>query len=147
MTWPWLVPMGIQVAAFSVDELHFHRRRGLPAWERWGHPIDTLGLAACVAVTLAAPFSRGALVLYAGLSVLSSLLVTKDERVHSARCSAGEAWIHSLLFLLHPVVLISLGVLWARETGRAARGVFLAAAIACAVYQAVYWNVVRGSDG
>ncbi len=146
MTWAWFVPMAIQLAAFSVDELHFHRRRGLPAWERWGHPLDALGLGACVAITLALPFSRGALELYVVASIVSSLLITKDEWVHARRCPGGEFWCHAILFLVHPLVLISVGILWAREGARAARGALLAAAIACAVYQAVYWNVFRRNE-
>jgi hypothetical protein len=146
MIWPWFVPMALQVAVFSVDELHYHRRRGLPAWERWGHPVDALGLAACVAATLVGPISPGALDLYVVLCILSSLLITKDEWVHAKICPGGEHWLHALLFLVHPLVLISLGVLWARDEARAARGLFLAAVIACAIYQTIYWNVVRGSE-
>jgi hypothetical protein len=146
MIWPWFVPIAIQVAAFSVDELYYHRRRGLPAWERWGHPVDTLGLAVCVTVTLFLQPTHGALVLYVALCILSSLLLTKDEWVHSKRCQGGEAWFHAVLFLVHPLVLISMGMLWAREEARAARGVFLAAVTACMVYQSVYWNIVRRNE-
>jgi len=26
----------------GVDEFYFHRRRGLPRWERLAHPLDTM---------------------------------------------------------------------------------------------------------
>ena len=47
--------MGLQGLAMLVDELLFHRRRGLPRWERIGHPIDTLSVLACYGVSLWLP--------------------------------------------------------------------------------------------
>src|SRR5262245_66006812 len=37
----------LQMIFIAVDEIHFHRRRGLPRWERLGHPLDTLTVLAC----------------------------------------------------------------------------------------------------
>jgi hypothetical protein len=41
------------------------------------------------------------------------LLITKDEWVHADQCNAGEHWLHSVLFVVHPVVLITAGLMWA----------------------------------
>lgn len=123
-----------------VDEIFFHRRRGLPRWERIGHPIDTLSVLACYCVTLALPPSQANLTLYVGLAALSCLLVTKDELVHAAHCEPAEQWLHSLLFILHPVVLGGAALLWLKE----ARGLLWLSAwltAAFGVYQALYWNV------
>ena len=38
------LPFAVQGLAILVDEFWFHHRRGLPRWERLGHPIDTLPL-------------------------------------------------------------------------------------------------------
>jgi len=135
-----IAPVAIQGAVMLVDELVFHRRRGLPRWERIGHPLDTLTVAACLAWLIAAPPSREALTVYVGLAVFSTLFITKDEAVHARLCSAGEHWLHAVLFALHPIVLGALGLLW--WTGHSTVvAVQLAAVLAVGLYQVVYWNV------
>jgi hypothetical protein len=139
--------IGIAVAVFvlqalvmSIDELHFHRARSLPLWERWGHPLDTLSLLACLSVTvLRAPDSR-ALTLFVALGVVSCLLVTKDEFVHARLCSPTEHWLHALLFLIHPLVLLAAAWLWFAGE-RALLGVQTALTAAFGIYQLAYWNL------
>ncbi len=94
------------------DEGYFHIRRGLPKWERIGHPIDTLSVLLCMGFVLFVPFSAKALWIYCALSILSTLLVTKDEFVHKHHCPAAENWLHAFLFTLHPITLISAGFIW-----------------------------------
>ena len=156
----WLaVPFLLQMGAMAVDEFYFHHRRGLPRWERVGHPIDTLSVLACYAwILLLAPDSSTAAV-YAVLAAISCLLVTKDEPVHSRFCGSGEQWLHALLFLLHPVVLAGAALLWPamHETERALpwiryegyeRSFLTVGTIATALfatYQLVYWNFLWNS--
>jgi hypothetical protein len=40
------IPFALQMCCMAVDEVHFHRQRGLPRWERLGHPLDTLTVCA-----------------------------------------------------------------------------------------------------
>ena len=138
MIWAGL-PLGLQALCMLVDELHFHRARGLPRWERIGHPLDTLSVLTCygVALSLAPGSSLG---LYVALAFLSCLLVTKDELVHAARCQPLEQWLHSLLFILHPIVLGVGALLWLRQERTL---LWLAASLTAAFgsYQALYWNV------
>jgi hypothetical protein len=107
-----LLPFVLQAAAMAVDEGYFHIRRGLPQWERIGHPLDTLSVLLCMGYVLFVPFSKEMLVLYCCLAVFSSLLVTKDEFVHKEHCPAAENWLHAVLFTLHPITLISAGFMW-----------------------------------
>jgi hypothetical protein len=138
----------------AVDELHFHRRRGLGRWERLGHPVDTLTMLACIGWTLVAPPTFGNLARYAALAAVSCLFVTKDEFVHARSCGPGEHWLHALLFVVHPVALASLAVIWAAPAttiapalGALSRAAALRAQltlVACFfVYQLVYWNCPR----
>lgn len=140
----WLVaPMLLQGLLMIVDEAVFHRRRGLPRWERVGHPLDTLTVAAtlgfaCV-VDARTPW---ALPVYVALAAFSSLFVTKDEPVHARLCGAGEQWLHAMLFVLHPVVFFCYALLW-REGGYG--GVMIAQwalTVAFGMYQYLYWNVI-----
>jgi 2-polyprenyl-6-hydroxyphenyl methylase/3-demethylubiquinone-9 3-methyltransferase len=137
-----------------VDE-GFHLRRGLPAWERWGHPLDTLVVVACFALALRAPAAPAGMALYVVAAVLACLVVTKDEWVHARHCGGTEAWLHACLFLLHPVILGIAGA-WAfggfsvgaftlgHSPGHEGFGVFLAVQTALTalfgVWQVTYWN-------
>ena len=105
-------PFLVQAIVISVDEFYFHRKRGLPGWELLSHPLDTLCLLGCFAFALTQSYNPMNIKIYIGLCVLSSLLVTKDEAVHRRVCSAAECWLHSILFLIHPVVLMDVAVLW-----------------------------------
>jgi hypothetical protein len=123
-----------------VDEIHFHRQRGLPRWERVGHPIDTLSVLVCYGVALTQQPKGGALIVYAVLAVLSCVLITKDEFVHSRRCLPSEQWLHSLLFVLHPIVLGAAALLWFKNrTAIVAGQSALTLAFGC--YQVLYWNL------
>jgi hypothetical protein len=152
LAWLLLVPLALQALAMSVDELHFHRKRGLGRWERIGHPRDTLSFVACIAFLLAFPPTTRAVMGYLGLSAFSCVFVTKDESVHASRCSAAEHWLHAVLFLLHPICLASLGLLWpalhpgtelVRGSAAVARllpGQLLITSSFC-VFQLLYWNL------
>lgn len=109
----WItLPFIIQFLVIGFDEGYFHIRRGLPKWERIGHPIDTFSVLACILFVLLVPFSPLALKWFIGCAVASCLLVTKDEFVHKHHCPASENWLHSLLFINHPIVLTALGLIW-----------------------------------
>ena len=42
-----LAPMIIQGLFMFVDEFYYHHKRGLPRWERMGHPADTISVLIC----------------------------------------------------------------------------------------------------
>lgn len=107
-----VLPFALQALGMLFDEGYFHIRRGLPQWERIGHPIDTLSVLCCMGFVLFVPFSTTTLILYISLAAFSSLLVTKDEFVHKHHCSATENWLHAILFTLHPIMLTSAGFMW-----------------------------------
>src|SRR5262249_48477984 len=105
-------PLSIQAIAMAFDELHFHRQRGLGRWERLGHPLDTLTLLACLAWILVMPPTKDHAVVYAALAAVSCVFITKDEFVHTKACGPAEHWLHALLFVVHPVVLLTYAWLW-----------------------------------
>lgn len=128
----------LQGVILVVDEVVFHWRRGLPRWERWGHPVDTF----CFLLPLVTLWwSQEAGVLYWILTVVSCLMITKDERHHAELTSGGEQWLHALLFLLHPVVLIFATIPGVRDAS--AFPWLLIGVAALGLYQIGYWNLVR----
>lgn len=141
------LPFAFQGLVVAIDEFCCHRRRRLGRWERIGHPVDTQALILCMGWLLYAEAgSRPALAVYAGLAAVSCLIVTKDEWEHSARgCTGFENWLHALLYLLHPVVLIWAGYLWwsRAKAFHPTVAVFAAACSLFLVYQILYWNVLR----
>lgn len=108
----WALPFFLQAIAMAVDEFVFHRKRPLTRWEKFGHPVDTLVFLLCLAIPLVLPLTTEFLVLYALVAVASCALITKDEFVHARQCSPTEHWLHSVLFLLHPLVLVATAFLW-----------------------------------
>jgi 2-polyprenyl-6-hydroxyphenyl methylase / 3-demethylubiquinone-9 3-methyltransferase len=135
------IPVGLQALAMVVDEGWYHRKRGLPRWERIGHPLDTLTIAICLGWLVAMPPARGALPVYVALAIFSTLFVTKDEAVHARLCTAGEHWLHSILFVLHPIVLAAFALIW-WSGGRTIVIGQLAVTLAFLGYQVIYWNVL-----
>lgn len=119
-----------QGLCMAVDEFWFHHRRGLGLWERISHPIDTAVFLFCLGLLLFS--SSGSLSenwffwLYCAVSAISCLLITKDEWVHTREAPAPEQWLHSVLFILHPLLLVSAWQVMKQETvglGQATAGV------------------------
>ena len=156
----WItLPFIIQFIVIGIDEGYFHLKRGLPRWERIGHPIDTFSVFACMLFVLLVPFSAYSFKYYIALAIGSCLLVTKDEFVHKHHCPASENWLHALLFLNHPIVLTALGLIWfaASENGSAHwltrwldhpkelhnfLVVQAGSVLIFMLYQIVYWNFI-----
>ncbi len=137
-----------------VDEFYFHHKRGLPLWERLGHPIDTISVALCYGIILALPPTQENLLLYGGLCLFSCALITKDEFVHQQHCAGGESWLHSILFILHPLVFIVAGLIW-YDHGMAVDSnpnlwlslrALMGSTILFLVYQIVYWSFAWKTD-
>lgn len=105
------LPFILQSLLMAWDE-HLHQRRGLGTWERLGHPLDTITVLVPFTLIALLDFSERLQSVYIGLAVFSCLFITKDEFVHAQECEALENWIHAVLFVLHPLIFLSSGVLW-----------------------------------
>src|SRR5690606_8631765 len=92
---PALSVMGLQGTLMLVDEFLFHRRRGLPRWERIGHPLDTLTVLIPVALTTVFPPTAAFTGAFLAMALFSCLFVTKDEWIHARHCAPGEQWLHA----------------------------------------------------
>jgi len=141
----WLLaPVVLQVLAMLLDEFVFHRARGLPRWERIGHPLDTLSAALCYGwLVFVPPSAPHALGVYVALCAFSCLLITKDEFVHARLCQPLEAWLHSLLFVLHPLVFLAFGLIWSCGGSAWLLQTELSLTLGFAFYQLGYWTLWR----
>ena len=123
------------------DEFKFHHQRGLKKWERIGHPIDSLFFLIPFLYTLKFTSTY----LFIGLCIFSSLLVTKDEFVHAKECGASEQWLHSVLFLMHPVAFVGLWVAWQNNFVVIVQLQSLLIFMFM-LYQVIYWNFIVGAQ-
>lgn len=141
-----VIPFILQAIAILIDEFYFHHERGLPKWERIGHPIDTLSLWLCFALILWLPYNTQNLAIYIGCAIFSCFLVTKDEFIHKEHCPGAENWLHAVLFILHPIVLIIAGIIWPFLTELPWIHLFLQLQTGVIFlyfcYQLIYWNFI-----
>ena len=163
LVWVSLLVLSLQGLLMVFDEFVFHWRRGLPVWERIGHPLDTLTVIACFCFAFLNEFSTANLAVFAGLGVFSCVFVTKDEFVHSRECDPAEQWLHAALFVMHPLVIGCYGMIWWLESelpksslvpflgstvsvnlsiSKIMLGQILITGFFC-LYQIIYWNVIR----
>lgn len=105
------LPFILQAVLMGIDE-RFHAKRGLGLWERLGHPLDTLTVFVPLSYIAINECNQTSLVVFSILGFFSCLFITKDEFVHSQECSPMEQWLHSLLFVLHPMIFLASGILW-----------------------------------
>ncbi|WP_413586133.1 hypothetical protein [Bdellovibrio sp. HCB274] len=124
-----------------VDEVFYHHKRGLPRWERWGHPMDTATVLACLFFIALVPRTELTEYIYYGMAIFSSLFITKDEWVHHKHCSAAEMWLHALLFIVHPLLLFSAISIWDKYPNIAL--MLGLGVVVFFVYQIVYWNFIE----
>lgn len=135
----------VQGAILTIDELYFHRKRGLPLWEKVGHPIDTFSVLICYLFLFISDYNESTLKVFVGLAVLSCLLITKDEFIHRAQAPAAENWLHALLFVLHPVPFIAAGLLWAEGIEKLSFGLMAVFVLIFMLYQIIYWSFFEKS--
>ncbi len=146
------LPSFVQGGLMLVDEFYYHMRRGLPPWERISHPIDTLATLACLVFALIMDCTETNLVIYILLCAFSSILITKDEFVHRSLCKEMEMWIHALLFVVHPAVLLAAGFFWSfrnsadggllsPESATTALAIQAFVLASFFVYQVLFWGV------
>ncbi|MEO6600638.1 MAG: hypothetical protein ABIQ16_12235 [Polyangiaceae bacterium] len=136
-----LVPAVLQMLAMFLDEFVFHRARGLPKWERVGHPLDTLSAALCFGwLVRTPPDTPHALGVYVTLCAFSCVFITKDEFVHSRLCEPWENWLHAVLFVLHPIVFLAFGVIWQRRLAPWLVTLELVLTLGLLLQQVIYWR-------
>ena len=144
----WLLPFGLQGLAMTIDEFGFHHHRAVPRLECMGHVLDTLVFLACITCPLLFPPTPANLRLFGGMAAFSCLLITKDEFIHQRLCSGGEHWVHAILFVLHPLVLVATAFLWISLGTQALPLLQFQVLLVSGfiVFQVSFWTMRRGPE-
>ncbi len=138
MTFCFWILLCLQAITISVDEFYCHWRRTLPRWEKWGHPLDTFFFMLPLGFLAFVPdLSVRIYILLAGFSCF---FITKDEWVHSELCTPFENWLHAILFILHPLVLVFAWLAQQQENIKLLPGILLLMGLFL-IYQLIYWNL------
>lgn len=155
-------PFFLQGLAIVVDEFYFHHKRGLPPWERVGHPIDTFFYLLTLLFIFNFPYSPFNFKIYLALSVISTLMIIKDELIHFEQGLPHEQFLHALLFILHPLSILSAFLIWPIVKGgnrhlieamgldlnqelllKLAFNTQALIAFSFFLYQIIYWNIYK----
>ncbi|MES2527224.1 MAG: hypothetical protein V4598_09050 [Bdellovibrionota bacterium] len=134
------LPFILQGLVMVVDEFIIHEKRGLPTWERYGHPLDTLTVLAAFLFVQNFSWTPENHNIYLGLCVFSCLFITKDEFVHQKVSSSLEHWLHSLLFLLHPVSFWCAFIIWRDDPGNPFLRIQSWVLFSFMLYQIIRWS-------
>lgn len=103
-------------ALHVVDELLFHKKRLISKTERLNQILNMVFLGILVFIPFGIRYSDH-LHSYFGLMALSSMvLIARQEWVPNA-FSPKERGLHSLIYMLHPIVIAFLGMLWMLLSG------------------------------
>lgn len=134
------LPFLLQGLIMATDEFGFHHKRGLPLWEKIGHPLDTL----CTLVALSVPtflnYSINNKKLYIILALFSCLLITKDEFIHKDICSKTEQWLHALLFIIHPITFMAAYMIWVNYPDSVFLKIQFGLVLVFMFYQIIRWS-------
>src|SRR5688500_10107994 len=112
MVWAGLVLYGIYTIFMGWNELYFHRKRVLEKWEKTRKALVTFSLTLCLAITLFVPYEEEWKWLFFAAAGFSILVTIKDEFRKQKTDRGREEGTHAVLFMLHPLVLILMVVLW-----------------------------------
>jgi hypothetical protein len=126
------------------DEFYYHHKRRLGRWESIGHPIDSFFFLLCFGFCVLFSFSNFNLYIFIALSIISTLIITKDEWIHSQESYPTENWLHSILFIIHPISLAGLFSAWRYNL----KDLILIQAFIITLfmlYQIIYWNFLQGN--
>jgi 2-polyprenyl-6-hydroxyphenyl methylase/3-demethylubiquinone-9 3-methyltransferase len=122
------------------DEFYFHQRRRLPKWERIGHPVDTFSVILPFIYMGFMPYTGSTPKLLFLIMLFSCGLISKDEWVHAKLAPATEHWVHSILFVVHPLLFITAWMLWREQGPILVLKLQLLILSTFLVYQIFYWN-------
>lgn len=132
---------------FRIDEFKFHRKRGVQKVELINALFDGFLFLSALAIPLFADFSYWAEKIYIALAIVSCLSISKNEFFYKG-LEFGERVTHSLLYVLHPVILFAYYDGWKVNYFDKHYYVWLVQLLyvflgfQAVAYQIIYWNYI-----
>jgi len=132
---------------FRIDEFKFHRKRGVQKVELINALFDGFLFLSALAIALFADFSYWSEKIYIALAIVSCLSIAKNEFFYKG-LELGERFTHSLLYVLHPVILFAYYDGWKVNYFDKHYYVWLVQLLyvflgfQAIAYQIIYWNYI-----
>ena len=143
-----LIIMSLQVILFHVDEYYFHRKRGLSKYEIASAITDGAFYVLPLIIATFAKFDSIWKTIFIVLAGISCLSIAKNELFYPA-LQVKERIIHSLLYVLHPILLYSFYISWKGNFFDAYPNfwilqlLYVAIGFKTVIYQIIYWNYIH----
>lgn len=143
-----LTIMCLQVILFHVDEYYFHRRRKLSRHEIISSLTDGAFYIIPLIIATFTRFSEIWKVAYIIMSAISCLSIVKNELFYP-ELKVKEKLTHSLLYVIHPILLYSFYLSWKGNFFDAYPNfwifqlLYLALGFKTLTYQVIYWNYIH----
>ena len=149
MTGTLLFLMILQVVIFHVDEYYFHRKRTLSRKEAVGMFIDGALYLPPIVIASFAPFSDFWKTVYIVFSILSCLSIIKNEMFYEHDVTKKERLVHSILYVLHPILLYTFYFSWKGNFFAhnlnfwMVQILYMGFGFKTLTHQLIYWNYLR----
>ncbi|MCB0392744.1 MAG: hypothetical protein KDD58_15750 [Bdellovibrionales bacterium] len=139
----------LHVIIFHIDEYYFHRKRVLCRKEVLGMFLDgALYLPPLIiaSFTSHSPFWKTTFITF---SILSCISISKNEWFYNSDLTRPERWVHSLLYILHPILLYSFYQSWVDNyfvqnlNFWMVQIIYLGFGVKTLTHQLIYWNYLR----
>ena len=143
-----LIIMSLQVILFQLDEYYFHRNRKLSRKEIISAISDGFLYIIPLIIATFTRFQEGRREFYIALSAISCLSIIKNEFFYPA-LNVKERVLHSLLYVLHPILLYSFYLSWKGNFFDTFPNfwifqlLYVAIGFKTVTYQMIYWNYIH----
>ena len=132
----------------NIDEHIFHKKRGINKIELWNALFDMALFIAPIFIALFTKFSYWWEKVFIAFCMASCLSIAKNELFYKG-LDVKERLVHSLLYVLHPVILYAYYISWQTNYFDhhyyvwLTQLAFMLLGIQSITYRIIYWNYIR----
>lgn len=149
MTGTLLSLMILHVVVFHIDEYYFHRKRTLCRKEALAMFVDGALYLPPLIIASFAPVTEFWQKIYLLFAILSCLSIVKNEWFYADDIGRKERLTHSILYILHPVLLYTFYVSWIGNFFAhnlnfwMVQIMYVGFGVKTLTHQLIYWNYLR----
>jgi hypothetical protein len=137
----------IHGALFMGDEYLFHKKRGLTRAEINNSLVDGALFLVPLVISIFFPFTIITKWIFLTTAFLSCISIVKNELFYHELC-VRERLIHSLLYVLHPIILYSFYISWSQNYFHdypnfwMIQLIYIFFGTKTLAYRIIYWNYI-----